>query len=90
MIESQPTQQTSKVCSPTCCKQGVRLQGLQRLRGLEPVAVGGFLLRTAAVACLQSVLPPRVAWSLESSLVLLPMPDLIARYRVRSDLRYVC
>ena len=58
------------------------MQGLQRLQGLEPAAVGGFLLRTAAVVCLQSVLAPRLAWCLDASLVLLPMPDLVARYRV--------
>ena len=75
-----PPAMHGQLCS-TCDRQAA-VQGLQRLRGLEPAAVGGFLLRTAAVVCLQSMLPPPLAWCLDASLVLLPMPDLIARCRV--------
>ena len=44
--------------------------------------VGTFLLQTAAMAVLQSVLPARAAWSVEAVLWTLPMPDVLARSRV--------
>ena len=60
-------------------------QGLDRIRSLDAPAVGQLLLQAAAVACLQRVLPARVAWSVEAVLIALPLPDVLARTRVSTS-----